>query len=71
MAADINARNRAASRNVRRAGLGQLSEWTQNQALMRNQRLKDEMIMPFMQQFLSAGYTEDMLSNLRKQLRNR
>lgn len=71
MAADINARNRAASRNVRRAGLGQLSEWAQNQALMNNQRRKDEMIMPFMQEFLSAGYTEDMLGRLRNQLRNR
>lgn len=69
MAKDINARNRAANRNIRRTGLSQLSEWAQNQALMSNKKKKDYMLLPFMENLLSQGYTEDVLNRLKKHLR--
>lgn len=69
MAKDINARNRAANRNIRRTGLSQLSEWAQNQALMSNKKKKDYMLLPFMENLLSQGYTEDVLNRLKKHLK--
>lgn len=69
MAKDMNARSRAANRNIRRTGLSQLSEWSQNQALMSNKRNKDYMLLPFMENLLSQGYTEDVLNRLKKYIR--
>lgn len=61
MANEANAQNRATSRNIRRAGLSQLSQWAQNRALMRNQKARDMEMWPLYQRFLQAGFTEDDL----------
>lgn len=61
MANEANAQNRATSRNIRRAGLSQLSQWAQNRELMRNQKARDMEMWPLYQRFLQAGFTEDDL----------
>lgn len=61
MANEANAQNRATARNIRRAGLSQLSQWAQNRELMRNQEARDMEMWPLYQRFLQAGFTEDDL----------
>lgn len=61
MANEANAQNRATARNIRRAGLSQLSQWAQNRELMRNQEARDMEMLPLYQRFLQAGFTEDDL----------
>lgn len=61
IANEINAQNRATTRNIRRAGLSQLSQWAQNRELMRNQKARDMEMWPLYQRFLQAGFTEDDL----------
>lgn len=71
MAADANAQNRAASRNINRTGISQLSQWAQNRELMRNQRTRDEQMWPLYERFLQAGFTADDLSGFAKYKRGR
>lgn len=61
MANEANAQNRATTRNIRRAGLSQLSQWAQNRELMSNQKARDMEMWPLYQRFLQAGFTEDDL----------
>lgn len=61
MTNEANAQNRATARNIRRAGLSQLSQWAQNRELMRNQKARDMEMWPLYQRFLQAGFTEDDL----------
>lgn len=65
-----NAQNRATARNIRRAGLKQLSQWAQNRELMRNQRARDMEMWPLYQRFLQAGFTEDDLRAMMNSNRN-
>lgn len=69
LSSDLNAQNRAATRNIRRTGLSQLSQWAQNRELMRNQRTRDDAMLAAYTPFLSAGYTSADLQNLMKYLR--
>lgn len=70
MANEANAQNRATSRNIRRAGLSQLSQWAQNRELMRNQKARDMEMWPLYQRFLQAGFTEDDLRAMMNSNRN-
>lgn len=70
MANKANAQNRATARNIRRAGLSQLSQWAQNRELMRNQRARDMEMWPLYQRFLQAGFTEDDLRAMMNSNRN-
>lgn len=70
MANEANAQNRATARNIRRAGLSQLSRWAQNRELMRNQEARDMEMWPLYQRFLQAGFTEDDLKALMNSNRN-
>ena len=70
MANEANAQNRATTRNIRRAGLSQLSQWAQNRELMRNQEARDMEMWPLYQRFLQAGFTEDDLKALMNSNRN-
>ena len=70
MANEANAQNRATARNIRRAGLSQLSQWAQNRELMRNQKARDMEMWPLYQRFLQAGFTEDDLKALMNSNRN-
>lgn len=70
IANEANAQNRATTRNIRRAGLSQLSQWAQNRELMRNQKARDIEMWPLYQRFLQAGFTEDDLKALMNSNRN-
>lgn len=64
MTNDINARNRAAARNYTSTAASQIGQWSQLQEQMRNQRRRDDMMMPFLMQHLGGGYTSDMINDL-------
>lgn len=70
IANEANAQNRGTARNIRRAGLSQLSQWAQNRELMRNQRARDMEMWPLYQRFLQAGFTEDDLRAMMNSNRN-
>lgn len=70
IANEANAQNRATTRNIRGAGLSQLSQWAQNRELMRNQKARDMEMWPLYQRFLQAGFTEDDLRAMMNSNRN-
>lgn len=69
LASYLNARNRAAAINIRRTGLGQLSQWAQNRELMSNQRSRDNAMLKLYDPFLQAGFTNADLTEFRKYLK--
>lgn len=68
LASELNARNRATARNIRRTGLGQLSQWAQNRELMSNQRSRDNTMLKLYDPFLQAGFTSADMSQFKKWL---
>lgn len=68
-AIDQNARSRAQARNIRRAGLSQLSNYMQNKLLMRNQREADKAMLDIYEPLLNAAFTPETYSKLFQQLR--
>lgn len=68
LASELNARNRAAARNIRRTGLGQLSQLAQNRELMSNQRSRDNAMLKLYDPFLQAGFTSADMSQFKKWL---
>lgn len=69
MANEANAQNRATTRNIRRAGLSQLSQWAQNRELMHNQESRDNALLAMYAPFLQSGYTSDTIKQFNKWLR--
>lgn len=69
LASDLNVQNRASARNIRRAGLSQLSQFAQNKSLMRNQSKRDKAMLELYKPFLQAGFTSDAIKNWSKYLR--
>lgn len=69
MANEANAQNRATARNIRRAGLSQLSQWAQNRELMSNQEARDNAMLAMFAPFLQSGYTADTIRQFNKWLR--
>lgn len=69
LASDLNAQNRASARNIRRAGLSQLSQFAQNKSLMRNQSKRDKAMLELYKPFLQVGFTSDAIKNWSKYLR--
>lgn len=69
MANEANAQNRDTTRNIRRAGLSQLSQWAQNRELMRNQESRDNALLAMYAPFLQSGYTSDTIKQFNKWLR--
>lgn len=66
MANEANAQNRATTRNIRRAGMSQLSQWAQNRELMRNQEARDNAMLQLYGPFLEAGFTARDMEEFRK-----
>lgn len=64
---DLNARNKAARRAYGSAAMTQLGKWGQTQQLMKNTANMDAMMMPFLMENMSQGYTSDLITNMRKQ----
>lgn len=69
IANEANAQNRATTRNIRRAGLSQLSQWAQNRELMRNQEARDNAMLAMYAPFLQSGYTSDTIKQFNRWLR--
>lgn len=69
IANEANAQNRATARNIRRAGLSQLSQWAQNRELMSNQEARDNAMLAMYAPFLQSGYTADTIRQFNKWLR--
>lgn len=69
MANEANAQKRATARNIRRAGLSQLSQWAQNRELMSNQEARDNAMLAMFAPFLQSGYTADTIRQFNKWLR--
>lgn len=68
LASELNARKRDTARNIRRTGLGQLSQWAQNRELMSNQRSRDNAMLKLYDPFLQAGFTSADMSQFKKWL---
>lgn len=67
MAIDMNARSRAAARNIQRTALTQLSQYAQNKQLMKNQKSRDMAMLDIYGPFLEAGYSsKDFASFMKK-----
>lgn len=69
IANEANAQNRATTRNIRRDGLSQLSQWAQNRELMRNQESRDNALLAMYAPFLQSGYTSDTIKQFNRWLR--
>ena len=54
LANDLNARNRAKARDFGAKAFGQLGQWSQTKEQMRNQARRDSMMLPYLQDYLSA-----------------
>ena len=63
LAADANARNRATARNIRRAGLSQLSQWGQADILARNQLQRDNAYLQLYDPILRDAFTSEAYNN--------
>lgn len=63
LAADANARNRATARNIRRAGLSQLSQWGQTELLNRNQVDRDNAYLQLYDPMLRNAFTPEVYNN--------
>lgn len=67
LAADLNARSRAAARNIQRTALSQLSQFAQNKQLMKNQKSRDMAMLDMYAPFLEAGFNaKDFASFMKK-----
>lgn len=67
MAVDMNAKSRAVARNIQRTDLSQLSQYTQNKQLMKNQKSRDMAMLDMYGPFLEAGYSsKDFASFMKK-----
>lgn len=67
MAVDMNAKSRAAARNIQRTALSQLSQYAQNKQLMKNQKSRDMAMLEMYGPFLEAGYkASDFASFMKK-----
>lgn len=67
MAVDMNARSRAAARNIQRTALTQLSQYAQNKQLMKNQKSRDMAMLDMYGPFLEASYnSKDFASFMKK-----
>lgn len=69
MSTDLNARSRAAARNINREALSQISNYAQNRRLMNNQRSRDMAMLDAYAPFLESIYTTEDYSNLMNKFR--
>lgn len=67
MAVDMNAKSRAAARNIQRTALSRLSQYAQNKQLMKTQKSRDMAMLDMYGPFLEAGYSsKDFASFMKK-----
>lgn len=71
LANDLNARNRAKARDYVSSAVSQIGQWAQVKEQMKNQYNRDLMMLPFLSNYLSQGYTSDMVNELVNRTKNR
>lgn len=69
MSTDLNARSRAAARNINREALSQISNYAQSRKLMSNQKSRDMAMLDAYAPFLESVYTTEDYSNLMNKFR--
>ena len=69
MSTDLNARSRAAARNINREALSQISNYAQNRRLMNNQKYRDMAMLDAYAPFLEYIYKTEDYSNLMSKFR--
>lgn len=69
MAVDMNAKSRAAARNIQKTALSRLSQYAQNKQLMKNQKSRDMAMLDMYGPFLEAGYKASDYASFMKQFK--
>lgn len=64
LANDLNARNRAKARDYASSAASQIGQWAQVKEQMKNQYNRDLMMLPFLSNFLSQGFTQEQVDEL-------
>lgn len=71
LANDLNARNRAKARDYASSAASQIGQWAQVKEQMKNQYNRDLMMLPFLSNFLSQGFTQEQVDELVNRTKNR
>lgn len=67
LANDLNAKNRAAARSSGTAAVSQLGQWSQVNRQMKNQAARDNMIYPYLANFLAYGNPTELIQQMNRQ----
>lgn len=67
LANDLNAKNRAAARSFGTAAVSQLGRWSQVNRQMKNQAARDNMIYPYLANFLAYGNPTELIQQMNRQ----
>lgn len=71
LANDLNAKNREAARSFGTAAVSQLGQWSQVNRQMKNQAARDNMIYPYLANFLAYGNPTELIQQMNRQYYNR
>lgn len=71
IANDLNAKNRAAARSFGTAAVSQLGQWSQVNRQMKNQAARDNMVYPYLANFLAYGNPTELIQQMNRQYYNR
>lgn len=71
LANDLNAKNRAKARDYMASAASQIGQWSQVKEQMKNQYNRDLMMLPFLSNFLSQGYTKELVDEVVNRTKNR
>lgn len=63
----LNAKNRAAARSFGTAAVSQLGQWSQVNRQMKNQAARDNMIYPYLANFLAYGNPTELIQQMNRQ----
>lgn len=67
LANDLNAKNRADARSFGTAAVSQLGQWSQVNRQMKNQAARDNMIYPYLANFLAYGNPTELIQQMNRQ----
>lgn len=71
LANDLNAKNRAAARSFGTADVSQLGQLSQVNRQMKNQAARDNMVYPYLANFLAYGNPTELIQQMNRQYYNR
>lgn len=71
LANDLNAKNRAAARSFGTAAVSQLGQGSQVNRQMKNQAARDNMVYPYLANFLAYGNPTELIQQMNRQYYNR